>query len=149
MCGIAGLVDFQRAPDDTVLRAMEQRLVHRGPDEGACWRQGPVGLVHRRLRIIDLSPLAGQPMANEDGQVQVVFNGEIYNHHSLRAELVKLGHVFRSRSDTEVLVHGYEAWGRDLVSRLRGMFAFAVWDARGERLFFARDRLGKKPLFYG
>lgn len=149
MCGIAGLVEFQGAPEEATLRAMERSILHRGPDEGGFWRSGPVGLVHRRLRIIDLSPLGAQPMANEDGQVQVVFNGEIYNHHALREELMKLGHVFRSRSDTEVLVHGYESWGEDLIRRLRGMFAFAIWDAQGQRLLLARDRIGKKPLFYG
>ena len=148
MCGIAGIVDFQSAPSETVLRAMERCLNHRGPDEGGVWAAGAAGLVHRRLRIIDLSPLGAQPMANEDGQIRVIFNGEIYNHHALREELVKLGHTFRSRSDTEVLVHGYESWGTDLVRRLRGMFAFAIWDTGRERLLLARDRLGKKPLFY-
>jgi asparagine synthase (glutamine-hydrolysing) len=93
MCGIAGLIEFQGTPDTAVLRAMEQSIVHRGPDSGAIWSSGPAGLVHRRLRIIDLSPLGAQPMGNEDGRVQVVFNGEIYNHHALRAELEKLvGH---------------------------------------------------------
>jgi len=149
MCGIAGLVEFQGTPDESTLRAMERSILHRGPDEGGFWSSGPVGLVHRRLRIIDLSPLGAQPMANEDGQVQVVFNGEIYNHHSLREELLKLGHTFRSRSDTEVLVHGYESWGTDLIRRLRGMFAFAIWDVREQKLLMARDRVGKKPLFYG
>jgi asparagine synthase (glutamine-hydrolysing) len=149
MCGIAGLVDFQSAPEPPVLRAMEQAITHRGPDEGAVWARGPAGLVHRRLRIIDLSPAAAQPMANEDGRVRVVFNGEIYNFHELRDKLLKLGHTFRSRSDTEVLVHGYESWGTDLIERLRGMFAFALWDESRRQLLLARDRLGKKPLYYG
>ena len=148
MCGIAGLVDFQTAPEEATLRAMERCIGHRGPDEGSIWASRHVGFAHRRLRIIDLSPLGSQPMANEDGHVRVVFNGEIYNHHALRDELVRLGHQFRSRSDTEVLVHGYESWGADLVRRLRGMFAFALWDDSEERLLLARDRLGKKPLFY-
>ena len=148
MCGIAGLVDFKVAPEPATLRAMELALMHRGPDEGGVWSAGPVGLVHRRLRIIDLSPAGAQPMQNEDGRVRVAFNGEIYNHHALRKELVQLGHTFRSRSDTEVLVHGYESWGTDLVRRLRGMFAFALWDDKEERLLIARDRVGKKPLFY-
>src|SRR5882672_9101557 len=149
MCGIAGLVDFKCAPEQPALRAMEQALIHRGPDEGAVWASGPVGLVHRRLRIIDLSPAATQPMQNEDGQIRVVFNGEIYNFHELRDKLLKLGHTFRSRSDTEVLVHGYESWGPDLIERLRGMFAFALWDEARQQLLLARDRLGKKPLYYG
>jgi asparagine synthase (glutamine-hydrolysing) len=149
MCGIAGLVDFKSAPEQAILRAMEQSLIHRGPDEGAVWMSGPVGLAHRRLRIIDLSPAAAQPMQNEDGRVRVVFNGEIYNFHELRDKLLKLGHVFRSRSDTEVLVHGYESWGPDLIERLRGMFAFALWDEARQQLLLARDRLGKKPLYYG
>jgi asparagine synthase (glutamine-hydrolysing) len=148
MCGIAGIVDFQRAPSETVLRAMEHCLQHRGPDEGGVWLAGPAGLVHRRLRIIDLSPLAAQPMSNEDGRVRLIFNGEIYNHHALRQELVKLNHTFRSRSDTEVIVHGYESWGLDVIRRLRGMFALALWDEAQQRLVLARDRLGKKPLFY-
>jgi asparagine synthase (glutamine-hydrolysing) len=148
MCGIAGLVDLQRLPEEAVLRAMDRCLTHRGPDEGGIWTSPQVGLVHRRLRIIDLSPLGAQPMGNEDGRVQVVFNGEIYNHHQLREELTRLGHKFRSRSDTEVLVHGYESWGTGLVPRLRGMFAFAIWDDPARALLLARDRLGKKPLFY-
>jgi asparagine synthase (glutamine-hydrolysing) len=148
MCGIAGIVDFQQPLSEPVLRAMERSLQHRGPDEGGIWAAGPAGLVHRRLRIIDLSPLGAQPMANEDGRVRVIFNGEIYNHHQLREELLQLGHFFRSRSDTEVLVHGYESWGLELIHRLRGMFALAIWDDPRARLLLARDRLGKKPLFY-
>jgi asparagine synthase (glutamine-hydrolysing) len=148
MCGIAGLVDYHKTPEESVLRAMERLLLHRGPDEGGIWLCPQAGLAHRRLRIIDLSPRGAQPMSSEDGRVQVVFNGEIYNHHALRAELMRLGHEFRSRADTEVLVHGYESWGADLVRRLRGMFAFALWDNREQRTLLARDRVGKKPLFY-
>ena len=148
MCGIAGLVDFEKPPEEGTLRAMERALVHRGPDEGGVFLAGGCGLAHRRLRIIDLSVAAAQPMANEDGRLRVVFNGEIYNFHALRAELERLGHQFRSRSDTEVLLHGYESWGLDLVGRLRGMFAFALWDGNAGKLVLARDRLGKKPLFY-
>jgi len=148
MCGIAGLVDFENPPEESTLRAMESALIHRGPDEGGLFHSAHCGLAHRRLRIIDLSAAAAQPMTNEDGRVRVIFNGEIYNFHDLRAQLERLGHQFRSRSDTETLLHGYESWGLDLVARLRGMFAFALWDEPRRRLLLARDHLGKKPLFY-
>ncbi|MBI4325296.1 MAG: asparagine synthase (glutamine-hydrolyzing), partial [Chloroflexi bacterium] len=148
MCGIAGFIDYNKTPDEKVLRAMEQSLAHRGPDEGHIWVQRHCGLVHRRLRVIDLSPGAAQPMSNEDGRLWVVFNGEIYNFQQLRQTLLELGHQFRSRSDTEVLLHGYEAWGEGLFRQLRGMFALALWDQALEKLILARDRLGKKPLFF-
>jgi asparagine synthase (glutamine-hydrolysing) len=148
MCGIAGFIDFHRAPEERVLRDMERTIAHRGPDEGAVWLQGPCGLVHRRLRIIDLSPAAAQPMSNEDRTLWAIFNGEIYNYRALRDELLALGHRFKSRSDTEVLLHGYEAWGTELFRRLRGMFALALWDTCRQEAVLARDRLGKKPLFY-
>jgi asparagine synthase (glutamine-hydrolysing) len=149
VCGIAGVVDPSGAPVDRALvEAMTRALARRGPD-GQGWWGGPgVGLGHRRLRVIDLSAAADQPLGNEDGSVQVVFNGEIYNFADLRAELLALGHSFRSRSDTEVLVHGYEAWGDGLVERIDGMFAFALWDARRRRLLAARDRMGKKPFYW-
>src|SRR5262245_43072584 len=145
MCGIAGLVDYRRPIEEPTLRAMEQSLLHRGPDEGSIWLGQHVGLAHRRLRIIDLSPAAAQPMSNEDGRIRLIFNGEIYNFKPLREELLKLGHQFRSRCDTEVLVHGYESWGLDLIARLRGMFVLAIWDENKQLLLLARDRLGKKP----
>jgi asparagine synthase (glutamine-hydrolysing) len=131
---------------------MSDLLAHRGPDGAGMWvdpRGGrTVGLVHRRLAIIDLA-CGRQPMGNEDGTVQVVFNGEIYNYAELRAELASKGHRFATdHSDTEVLVHGWEEWGVELPAKLRGMFAFAVWDQRSETLFLARDRMGQKPLFY-
>lgn len=148
MCGIAGYVNWGTSPATSVLRAMEKSLVHRGPDEGSVWADKYCGFAHRRLRVIDLSPLAAQPMANETGQLRTVFNGEIYNFPELRKQLEALGHNFKSHSDTEVLLHGYESWGKDLFAKLRGMFAFAIWDDREERLVFARDRLGKKPFFY-
>src|SRR5688572_30441915 len=127
---------------------MAERLAHRGPDERTSWASpsGRCALGHARLRVIDLET-GGQPMPNETGTVQVVFNGEIYNFVELRRELEALGHQFRSRSDTEVLAHGYEAWGDALPERLDGMFALAVWDEPRKRLLLARDRAGKKPLF--
>ena len=153
MCGIAGyLATGQHEGLDASLRAMAAAIAHRGPDdEGfleAVTRNGEVrvGLAHRRLSIIDLAT-GHQPMSNEDGSVQIVFNGEMYNFPGLRDELVARGHVFRTHSDTETIVHAYEEWGPECVTRFRGMFAFALWDANRERLFLARDRYGKKPLF--
>jgi asparagine synthase (glutamine-hydrolysing) len=145
MCGLFGAIGA--LPADA-LEAVSRALEHRGPDLEGRFVDGEVALLHRRLKIIDLSPAASQPMTNEDGAVQVVFNGEIYNHHALRAELERAGHTFRSRSDTEAIVHGYEQWGDGVVERLDGMFAFAVWDRAQRRLLVARDRAGKKPLFY-
>jgi asparagine synthase (glutamine-hydrolysing) len=153
MCGIAGYL-ASNAGNDLAgpLRRMSAAIAHRGPDdEGffeASTRNGAqrVGLAHRRLSIIDLST-GHQPMANEDGSVQIVFNGEVYNFQGLRDELIACGHVFQTKSDTETIVHGYEEWGPDCVTRFRGMFTFAIWDANRERLFLARDRYGKKPLF--
>ncbi|MGH8100380.1 MAG: asparagine synthase (glutamine-hydrolyzing), partial [Chthoniobacterales bacterium] len=148
MCGIAGYVSWDSPPDCKLLRLMEQTLAHRGPDEGSVWSDTICGFAHRRLRIIDLSPLAAQPMSNETGKLQVIFNGEIYNFPELRAELEKLGHRFKSQSDTEVLVHGYESWGEQLFEKFRGMFALAIWDTSKQQLLFGRDRLGKKPFFF-
>jgi asparagine synthase (glutamine-hydrolysing) len=153
MCGIAGyLAEKPIAGLDAALRGMAAAIAHRGPDDEGFFetsaRNGSsrVGLAHRRLSIIDLS--AGhQPMCNEDGSVQIVFNGEIYNFQGLRDELIAMGHVFRTHSDTETIVHAYEEWGERCVERFRGMFAFALWDAGRERLVMARDRFGKKPLF--
>lgn len=127
---------------------MIAQLRHRGPDGEGMWIQGHVGLAHCRLSIIDLRTIAGQPMCNEDGTVWVTFNGEIYNFMELRKELEGRGHSFRTDSDTEVLVHAYEEYGRECLNRLRGMFAFGVWDGRSRTLLLARDRLGKKPLVY-
>ncbi len=149
MCGIAGLVDPSGGPiDRALLAAMIEKLSPRGPDGEGVYITDGVGLGHRRLAVVDTSPAAAQPMTNEDGTMYVVANAEIYNHLDLRAELVACGHQFRSRSDTEVLVHGFEQWGLDLPAHLDGMFSFAVWDVRARRLFAARDRLGKKPLYY-
>ncbi|MDP9169905.1 MAG: asparagine synthase (glutamine-hydrolyzing) [Acidobacteriota bacterium] len=150
MCGIAGLVrEGGVAPgDNEALDRMLAAQFKRGPDGDGVFRGTEAVLGHRRLSIIDLSPLGKQPMPNEDESLWVTFNGEIYNHQELRAELVKAGHVFRSRTDTEVLLHGYEQWGMaGLLGRLRGMFAFALYDV-GRGLMLARDRLGIKPLYY-
>src|SRR5690606_22347498 len=147
MCGIAGRVNGSGAPvAPELLNAMIAVLAHRGPDDAEIYVNGPVGLAHRRLAILDLSPSGRQPMANEDGTVHITLNGEIYNFAELRRGLGGRGHVFRSRSDTEVVLHLYEEMGPDVVHQLRGMFAFAIWDARQRRLVLARDRVGKKPL---
>lgn len=149
MCGIVGIANLDGAPvPDGILRRMTDSVAHRGPDSEGQYTRGPVGIGQRRLAIIDLSPAGHQPMANETGDVQVVFGGEIYNYQALRVELEASGHRFRSHTDTETLVHGYEEWGESLVDRLNGMFAFAVWDARTSRLFLARDRYGVKPLYW-
>ena len=149
MCGITGLFDTRgrRDIDRALLTRMNESQHHRGPDEGGLHVEPGVGLGHRRLSIIDLST-GQQPLYNEDGSVCVVFNGEIYNFQELVPELQALGHVFRTRSDTEVIVHAWEAWGEQCVQRFRGMFAFALWDRNRETLFLARDRLGVKPLYY-
>src|SRR3954447_14214935 len=126
---------------------MTDALTHRGPDGRGVLVEGPVALANRRLAIIDLEH-GEQPMANEDGSVLVVQNGEIYNHEALRADLHARGHRFATRCDTEVLVHGYEEQGERFLERLRGMFAIAIWDARERRLLLARDRFGIKPLYY-
>jgi asparagine synthase (glutamine-hydrolysing) len=149
MCGIAGVLfsNSARLPEMEDLRAMSAAILHRGPDGEGFRAESGVGLIHRRLSIIDLAGGA-QPMGNEDGTVQVVFNGEIYNYTYLRAELEREGHRFRTQSDTEVLVHLYEERGERMVERLRGMFAFAIWDRRKRRLFVARDRIGIKPLYF-
>ena len=126
---------------------MTDTLVHRGPDDEGFYVSGPVGLGHRRLSIIDLEG-GHQPIANEDETVWVVFNGEIYNFADLHDDLVKKGHTFKTRSDTEVIVHLYEEEGEQCFEKLRGMFAIAIWDARNRKLVLARDRVGKKPLFY-
>jgi len=150
MCGIVGKVYFdeEQRVSKIELRRMTQTLAHRGPDGEEIWVDGNVGLGHRRLAIIDLRAIAAQPMPNEDGSVWITFNGEIYNFKELRDELESRGHRFRTNSDTEVIVYAWEEYGRACVERLRGMFAFAIWDRRRRTLFLARDRVGKKPLFY-
>jgi asparagine synthase (glutamine-hydrolysing) len=148
MCGIAGYLAVEKTPlPPLLLERMCERLAHRGPDAFGQFRKGLVALGHRRLSIIDLNT-GDQPVGNEDGSVQVVFNGEIYNYRELRSELQSKGHKFATQSDTEVLVHLYEEVGERVPEYLNGMFAFALWDAGRERLFLARDRMGKKPLYY-
>lgn len=146
MCGIVGFVGA-RENAQTILQAMMDRIAHRGPDGQGQFLEGPVALGQRRLSIIDLDG-GKQPMYNEDGSLVVVFNGEIYNFQVLTAELQAAGHTFATRSDTEVLLHGYEEWGKGMLDRLRGMFTFALWDRKAETLFVARDHFGIKPLYY-
>jgi asparagine synthase (glutamine-hydrolysing) len=149
MCGIAGVFDLAGAPvDPGVLKRMTDAIAHRGPDGEGYYVDGGLGFGHRRLSIIDLSENAAQPLTNETGDVVLIYNGEIYNFKALRTELEARGHRFRSATDSEVVVHGYEEWGDDCVTRLNGMFAFALWDRRQQRLLLARDRYGVKPLYY-
>src|SRR5919109_634914 len=148
MCGICGLVALDgSAVDTTALATMTETLRHRGPDRKGAFVDGPVALGVRRLSIIDLEG-GDQPIGNEDGSVQVVQNGEIYNYRELRARLEQRGHTFATASDTEVLVHLYEERGPAFVEELRGMFALALWDRDARRLLLARDRFGIKPLYY-
>src|SRR2546422_10133471 len=149
MCGIVGILNFdaQEVVDEARLVRMRDSLRHRGPDGQGCLIDGPVGLGHRRLAIVDVAG-GQQPMSNEDGNVWITYNGEIYNHAALRPSLEMLGHRYRTRSDTETIVHLYEELGERCVERLQGMFAFAVWDRARRRLLLARDRLGIKPLYY-
>ncbi len=144
MCGIAGFTGFR---DNKLIRKMTEILAHRGPDESGYYLDDEASLGHRRLSIIDLET-GRQPIHNEDKTLWIVFNGEIYNYLELREELLRLGHRFYTRSDTEVVVHSYEEWGRDCLKRFNGEFAFALWDKRKKELFLARDRLGIRPLYY-
>ncbi len=147
MCGIAGIIDINSAPEQGLIERMNRIMHHRGPDGEGYYLDGPVALGHRRLSIIDLTG-GGQPISNEDGTVWITFNGEIYNFQELRDELIVKGHCFTTRSDTETIVHAWEEFGESCVEKFRGMFAFAVWDLRKQQLFAARDRLGKKPFYY-
>ncbi len=149
MCGIAGIVAVDRLQADAPVRAERMRdvMAHRGPDDAGVYGDDRAVLVHRRLSIVDLAG-GHQPLSNEDGTRWVVFNGEIYNHASVRRELEAFGHRYRTKSDTETIVHAYEQWGDNCVHRFRGMFAFAIWDAPKRRLLLARDRLGVKPLYW-
>ncbi len=149
MCGICGVINLDRSlhVDTATLKAMNQRIVHRGPDDDGFYVSGNVGLAMRRLSIIDLKS-GKQPVTNEDRSIWLVYNGEIYNYRELRSQLADRGHRFLSQSDTETIVHLYEEYGQECVRHLRGMFAFALWDAKKRQLFMARDRLGIKPLYY-
>lgn len=150
MCGIAGIIFENARSSENLLLKIRDTMSHRGPDGAGVWwsADGFVGLAHRRLAIIDLSPAGHQPMGDVRGTVQVVFNGEIYNYKELREELQIAGEVFRSESDTEVILAAYRAWDTNCLSRLNGMFAFALYDLQKRRIFIARDRAGEKPLFY-
>jgi asparagine synthase (glutamine-hydrolysing) len=149
MCGICGIFEFYRRDPipEAVVRRMNDTIVHRGPDDEGIYVWEGIGFGFRRLSIIDLSG-GHQPISNEDGRIWVMLNGEIYNYPELRQDLVSRGHQFRTRSDTESIVHLYEEYGEDCFRRLRGMFAIALWDSRERKLLLARDRVGKKPLFY-
>lgn len=148
MCGIVGYVNKDKEKDKKkIIKAMADRIIHRGPDGEGYYIDNDVALGHRRLSIIDLST-GDQPMYNEDGSLVVVFNGEIYNYPELKEELKKCKHKFSTKSDTEVLLHGYEQWGKDLPKKLRGMFAFAIWDKNTKTMFCARDNFGIKPFYY-
>src|SRR4051812_17314991 len=149
MCGIAGIVATDHLDHEALARVTRMRdvITHRGPDEAGLHLDAAAALAHRRLSIVDLST-GQQPLSNEDGSIWVIFNGEIYNHAEVRAELQAHGHCYRTKSDTETIVHAYEQWGDECVHRFRGMFAFAIWDAPRKRLLLVRDRLGIKPLYW-
>src|SRR3979411_646030 len=147
MCGMAGQFLRERKAEPATIRSMCDQIRHRGPDDEGFHVDGGCGIGMRRLSIIDLST-GHQPISNEDGTVWVVFNGEIYNFQELRQDLIGQGHRFQTNSDTETLVHLYEQEGVAGISKLRGMFAYAIWDARQRSLLLVRDRFGKKPLYY-
>jgi asparagine synthase (glutamine-hydrolysing) len=147
MCGIAGIIEAQGSPDAALLKQMCGFIAHRGPDGEGFHVSGRAGLGMRRLAIIDVAG-GWQPIFNEDNSIWIVFNGEVYNHLDVRATLERAGHSYKTRSDTETILHAYEQYGEDCVQHLRGMFAFAIWDERHQRLFAARDRFGEKPLYY-
>ena len=150
MCGIAGKYNFNEAIHRENFNQMRDSLAHRGPDGASSYFSDnyPLALGHRRLSIIDLSESGTQPMHNKDKTIWLIVNGEIYNYKSLKSELEKFGHIFYSNTDSEVILHGYEQWGKGILNKLKGMFAFAVWDSKKEELFIARDRFGIKPIYY-
>jgi len=149
MCGITGILNTDGSPVSTnVLKKMTDAIKHRGPDGEGIWTGTSIGLGHRRLAIIDLSPLGHQPMQNDDGTLVITYNGEVYNFNKIRIELEAKGYRFHSRTDSEVVLKSYEEWGKKCVHKFNGMFAFAIWDAKAQELFIARDRYGIKPLYY-
>ena len=150
MCGIVGIASRTPVFDRRWLIEGRDSMTHRGPDDAGEWwsEDGRVGLAHRRLAIIDLSLAGRQPMQDASGELYIIFNGEIYNFQDLRKELESKGHIFRSTSDTEVILYAYREWGTECLLRLNGMFAFALYDIQKQSLFLARDRAGEKPLFY-
>ncbi|MHB1377034.1 MAG: asparagine synthase (glutamine-hydrolyzing) [Candidatus Humimicrobiaceae bacterium] len=153
MCGIVGIFNFnnQESINENLLVKMRDIMIHRGPDDFGLWisPDNKTGLAHRRLSIIDISKSASQPMSNEDNSIFIVFNGEIYNHQEIRPELEKKGHKFKTdHSDTEVIIHAFEEWGVNCIQKLRGMFAFAIWDENKKELLIVRDRIGIKPVYY-
>src|SRR3972149_6886059 len=149
MCGICGKAYFDNSMkvDADLIKEMAGSMTHRGPDESGMYISGNMGLGHRRLNIIDLNT-GRQPIPNENGKIWIVFNGEIYNYKELQGQLKAKGHVFRTNTDTEVILHLYEDLGEECLQKLRGMFAFAILDGNRKRLFLARDRIGIKPLYY-
>ena len=150
MCGIAGIYNFKTLypVEENILQEMNNTMIHRGPDDNGVFIDNEVGLGHRRLSIIDLSSAGKQPLFNEDGTIWLTFNGEIYNYVELIPELQAKGHIFKSKTDSEVIIHAYEEWGIDCIHKFNGMFGFAIWDKNRKRLFIVRDRLGVKPLYY-
>src|SRR5436190_1567847 len=152
MCGIAGFIDFNNQTSEGILKKMTDSLIHRGPDADGCFYTKrynyAIGLGHRRLSIIDLSPLGNQPMEFGNGRYQIVFNGEIYNYQEIKEELLKTGHRFSSHSDTEVILHAFHQWGPQAVNRFIGMFAFVIYDSQEDKITCFRDRAGVKPFFY-
>ncbi|MEW6096096.1 MAG: asparagine synthase (glutamine-hydrolyzing) [bacterium] len=149
MCGIAGIYNLNNEPvSQDTLKRMCDIIRHRGPDDEGQWVDGNIGFGHRRLSIIDLSPAGHQPMSNEDKTVWITYNGEVYNYIELRSELEAKGHCFNSHTDTEVIIHAYEEYGEECLNKFNGMFAFAIWDSRQNKLFCARDRCGVKPFYY-
>ena len=150
MCGIVGKYNFSTGEkvSSELLKSMCDTIEYRGPDDSGVHTDGHIGLGHRRLSILDLSTLGHQPMASKDESIWITYNGEIYNFQSLKKDLEAKGYTFASNCDTEVIIYLYKEYGEDCLKYLRGMFAFAIWDKKKNRLFLARDRIGKKPLFY-
>jgi len=150
MCGIVGKYNFQSGEpvSSDLIRAMCETIFYRGPDDAGVYTEGNIGLGHRRLSILDLSELGHQPMSSKDGMIWITFNGEIYNYLDIRKDLISKGYTFKSNCDTEVIIYLYREYGENCLKYLRGMFAFAIWDKSKSVLFLARDRIGKKPLFY-